>query len=153
MSETERITKLFEDLYEGDPWIDVNIIGTLEEITAEQAARRVISECNSIWEILNHLIKWRLAVSQRIQGITVVGSDNNYFEPVKDISEASWKSTLVHLKDSQKHWIEVLRTFDESALDTTYQNGITYYEQIHGIIQHDAYHLGQIVMLAKRAKC
>ncbi len=24
MKETERIVKLFDDLYEGDPWIDVN---------------------------------------------------------------------------------------------------------------------------------
>jgi hypothetical protein len=28
-------------------------------------------------------------------------------------------------------------------------NGMTYYEYIHGVIQHDAYHLGQIVLLAK----
>ena len=28
-------------------------------------------------------------------------------------------------------------------------NGMSYYEHIQGIIQHDAYHLGQIVLLAK----
>ena len=29
-------------------------------------------------------------------------------------------------------------------------NQMTYYEHIQGIIQHDAYHLGQIVLLAKQ---
>ncbi|WP_235811010.1 DUF1572 domain-containing protein [Aequorivita aquimaris] len=28
-------------------------------------------------------------------------------------------------------------------------NKHSYYKHIHGIIQHDAYHLGQIVLLAK----
>ena len=60
MKETQRIIKLFKDLYEGNPWIDVNITGTLGKITAQQAAKKIVLRHNSIWEIVNHLISWRL---------------------------------------------------------------------------------------------
>ena len=44
----------------------------------------------------------------------------------------------------------VSKTFDESDFDKIYpSNKMSYYEHIHGIIQHDAYHLGQIVLLTK----
>ena len=40
--------------------------------------------------------------------------------------------------------------FDDADLAKIYvNNGHTYYEHIHGIIQHDVYHLGQIVILKK----
>jgi len=150
MKETKRIIKLFEDLYEGSPWIDVTIMGTLENITAEQAAKRVLAKHNSIWEIVNHLVMWRLTVLQRMQGTVVVFPDNNYFEPVKDTSESAWKTTLEKFNDSQQKWIDFLKTFSENDFEKLVQNKtMTYYEHIHGIIQHDAYHLGQITLLAK----
>ena len=55
MKEAERIIKLFEDLYNGSPWIDVNIVDTLKNITTNQAANKIIAERNSIWEIVNHV--------------------------------------------------------------------------------------------------
>jgi uncharacterized damage-inducible protein DinB len=150
MKETERIKKLLEDLYEGSPWIDVNIIGTLEKITAEQAAKRVLTKCNSIWEIVNHLISWRLNVLQRIQGKVIKTPGNNYITPIEDPSPPAWKNTLKQLNDSQTQWIKFLETMKEEDFTKIYPgNGMTYYEHIHEIIQHDAYHLGQITLLVK----
>ena len=48
MKETERISKLFEDLYDGHPWIDVNILPNLKKLTAKQAAKRLYSDWNTI---------------------------------------------------------------------------------------------------------
>ncbi len=150
MKEAERIIKLFEDLYNGSPWIDVNIVDTLKNITTNQATNKIIAERNSIWEIVNHVINWRLTVMQRMQGKTVVTPDNNFFEPVKDTSESAWINTLLQLKDSQQQWIDFLKTFSENDFEKLVQNKtMTYYEHIHGIMQHDAYHLGQINFLAK----
>ena len=150
MKETERIIKLFEDLFEGEPWIEVNLIGTLKGITAEQAAKRSLAERNTIWEIVNHLISWRQNVLERIQGKVITTPGNNYFTAVTDTSPEAWTSTLHQLKVSQLQWINFLRTFRESDFEKIYPiNSMTYYEHIHGIIQHDAYHLGQIVLLAK----
>lgn len=150
MSETKRIQKLFNDLYHGSPWIDVTINGTLETITAQQASARPVANSNSIWEIVNHIISWRLNVLQRVQGKVIETPSHNYFTTIKDTTDAEWANTLQELKDSHQKWVSFLNTFNEKDFEKIYPiNEMTYYEHIHGIIQHDAYHLGQVTLLAK----
>lgn len=153
MQETKRITKLFKDIYHGSPWIDVNLTDTLSKVTPAQAANRTIPQCNTIWEIVNHLIQWRQNVLQRVQGKVITTPSHNYFQKVNDTSAKAWKTTLKDLAESQKQWLGFLKKFDENDFEKVYpNNNMTYYEHIQGIIQHDAYHLGQIVMLSKLAK-
>lgn len=150
MKETERIVKLFKDLYNGSPWLGVNIIETLENISAEQASKRISPGRNTIWEIVNHVIHWRLNVLRRVQGENIISPEHNYILPIKDMSETAWKETLNQLKDSQQKWLDFLKNFEEQDFSKIYSNNhMTYYEHIHGILQHDAYHLGQVVLLAK----
>ena len=149
MKEVISIQKLFSDLYNGDPWIGVNLVDSLKKIPSKNANRK-IGDHNSIWEILNHLISWRLNVLERVQSRTLVSPGHNYFLPVENDSEEAWQSTLKKLEDSQKKWIEFLQSFKEEDLEKTYPpNGMNYYEHIHGIMQHDAYHLGQVNLLVK----
>ena len=150
MKETQRISKLFKDLFEGSPWIDVNIIDSLKNISAENAAKRVLPNQNTIWEIVNHLIAWRLNVLQRVQGKVIKTPANNYFEPVKNVSPIAWNNTLRRLKESQDKWLKYLDKLKAAEMTKVYLcNKMTYYEHIQGIIQHDAYHLGQISLLRK----
>jgi uncharacterized damage-inducible protein DinB len=150
MKELKRISKLLDDIYEGSPWIDVNLMDTLKNLTAAQAAKKVNPQWNTIWEIVNHLINWRLNVLQRIQAKTIPSPANNYFAPLPEVSEEAWLNTLDRLEDSQAQWRQVLKKFKKKDLEKNYPtNGMSYYDHIQGIIQHDAYHLGQIVLLAK----
>jgi uncharacterized damage-inducible protein DinB len=150
MNETERLLSLFEKLYDGSPWIDVNLVSTLEALDAARAGKRPLSNANTIWEIVNHLIHWRMNVLARVQGQVIQTPENNYFEPVADTSDQAWVGTLHRLEDSQKQWTEFLESLEAEALDDLYPaNQMTYYEHMQGIIQHDAYHLGQIVLLSK----
>lgn len=150
MKEPKRTEKLFEDLYDGEPWIGVSVFDVLKNISASQAAKKILPQCNSIWEIVNHMIIWRLTVLKRVHGEVISVPENNYFEDIPDKSQTAWKNTLKHLEDSQQQWITYLKKLKLKDLDNIYlHNGLTYYEHIHGIMQHDAYHLGQIVLLAK----
>lgn len=151
MQENERMIGLFEKLYMGSPWIDVNLVSVLEPITAKQADKRILPNCNTIWEITNHLIAWRKNVLQRVNGKTINTPSNNYFEPIVDTSDQAWRNTLESLKDTQVQWIKFLVNIEVSQLEARYEvNKMTYYEHIQGILQHDCYHLGQIVLLAKQ---
>ncbi len=150
MEETQRISSLYQKLYNGSPWIDITITAVLENITAEQAARKALPNANTIWEIINHIIAWRENVLQRVQGKVITTPENNYFEPVADTSAEAWKNTLDKLETSHTTWLKFLNHFNESSFETIYPNNeMSYYENIHGILQHDCYHLGQIVILAK----
>ncbi len=53
MKETNRSIKLFKDLYNGNPWIDVNLVNVLNHLNAIQASIKIFPNCNSIWEITN----------------------------------------------------------------------------------------------------
>lgn len=153
MKETARLQKMFADLYDGDPWLDVTFVGTLSSLTAQQAAHKPSPDWNSIWEITNHLIAWRDNVLQRVNGKTLKSPADNYFNPVTNTSESAWQQTLKKLDDSQHAWLSFLGQMRQDQMENVYPtNHMTYADHIHGIIQHDAYHLGQIVMLAKHAK-
>ncbi len=150
MEESLRIQKLFKDLYDGSPWIDVTLMGKLRTLSAEQAQRKVFPGWNSIWQIVNHLAKWRLEVLRRVGGEVTVSPDDNYFGPLDDPSEDAWRNTLAELEKSQEQWTAFLENFPEQDLGKVYPgNQMTYYENILGIVQHDAYHLGQISLIAK----
>jgi uncharacterized damage-inducible protein DinB len=150
MTEPLRLKSLFQKLYNGEPWIDVNIVGALQGITAGGAAKRLLQNSNSIWEITNHLISWRLNVLERVNGKIITTPDDNYFEIITDHSEKAWAETLHRLQNTQQQWLAFLNKSDTAGFEKLYPaNSMTYYEHIQGIIQHDAYHLGQIVLLKK----
>lgn len=149
MKESQRISDLFSNLYNGEPWIDVSLTDSLHAISYQKAAQKY-RDCNSIWEIVNHIIAWRENVLQRVQGKAISTPSHNYFQAIPTISEETWKTTLQNLELSQQKWISFLEHFNENDFDKVYpNNNINYYEHIHGIIQHDAYHLGQITLLSK----
>lgn len=150
MKETDRIIKLFDDLYQGTPWLDVTIMDTLKNMTPEKAAGKIKPGWNSIWEVVNHVISWRLAILERIEGREVKSPEHNFFVPVTDQSAEAWNNTLNKLQDSQDKWINYLRNFPEKEFDMVPdRKPFSKYELVHGILQHDAYHLGQIRILAK----
>ncbi|GAB3224735.1 DinB family protein [Algoriphagus aestuariicola] len=150
MEENDRIVSLFEKLYNGESWIDVPVQGTLLRISAADAGRRPLPNCNTIWEIVNHLIEWKVNVMQRLQGKILETPANNYIYPVPDTSETAWQATLLRFDTLHRQWIDFLKKIDTSSYQRIYPpNQMSYYEHIMGILQHEAYHLGQIVILAK----
>jgi uncharacterized damage-inducible protein DinB len=147
MTESKRIAGLFQDLYSGQPWIDMTVMGTLAGISAQEAARRVRPEWHTIQELVHHLACWRENVLQRIQGKLIKTPAHNYF---KIDSKESWLQLRQRLADTQSAWVAFLQKMPVRSMGLVYpNNGLDYYAHIHGILQHDAYHLGQIVLLAK----
>ncbi|MEO6404718.1 MAG: DinB family protein [Ferruginibacter sp.] len=153
MKETHRISKLFSSLYDGHPWIYVNIYKTFQSINAKQASQKLFTGGNSIWQIIDHLLKWRQNIYERVHGMIVESPADNYFTEITDTSGKSWNKLLKDFAASQEQWLHFIQTADESLLEKIDPlNEFSFYEFIQGIIQHDAYHLGQISMLAKQVK-
>ncbi|HKR06056.1 MAG TPA: DinB family protein [Bacteroidia bacterium] len=149
MTELQRLRKLFSDHFDGSPWLDVTIMDTLKDIPASKAAKK-IENFNTIWQIVNHMIAWRETNLKRIKGEILPSPQNNFFEEVKDTSEEAWQVTLKKLERSQHNMLSFLSLPDDSWFEKIYiANNNSYYEHLQGILQHDAYHLGQIVLLKK----
>jgi hypothetical protein len=61
-----------------------------------------------------------------------------------------WNEILDDLKDGQKQLIDILEnTIDEKLMEEVEGKAYNYYTLLHGVIQHDLYHLGEIVLLSK----
>jgi hypothetical protein len=55
MSEIARIAGLLEQTFEGQPYYGPSVLGALENVTAEVAARKPRWSAHSIWELVLHL--------------------------------------------------------------------------------------------------
>ena len=149
MNQLERFHKLFVDHYDGHPWIEVNLAATLEGITAADAAQK-IGRLNSIWQIVNHLVSWRETLLKRINGESAPAPENNFIEDITDASSVAWKKTMERLQVSQGKLIAYLSGTEATGLDENpRQEQYSRYELIESILQHDVYHLGQIVLIKK----
>ena len=149
MNDVERFQKLFKDHYDGDPWIEINLRGTLEGITATMAAQKVGS-LNTIWQIVNHVISWRETLLKRVQNENIPSPENNFIETITDVSAKAWEETMNRLQASQDKLLSYLSERKDTDLDENPLRGqYSRYELIEGILQHDVYHLGQVVLIKK----
>lgn len=147
--EINRIVKLFEGLQHGDCWIGNNFKETLHGLDAVMAADTISVNNNSIWQLVSHIIYWRTIVVNRL-----TGSDNP--PPFKDfllpdvLNEANWKQTLFDF-EAAYHSLRaaILHLKDEQLDKPSPKESQTFYELIMGCLQHDAYHLGQMMLLKK----
>jgi len=148
IDETARIKKLITDHFDGSPWLNVTISDTLKKNSSSQAAKK-IDGLNSIWQIVNHLTAWRDTIYCKLSGESVTFTSNNFIEDITDTSEKNWKNDLKKLDKSQKNIMKFLSDSRDLDFQLEYSNGHTFYEDMQAILQHDAYHLGQIVILQK----
>lgn len=149
MTNIQHINKLLKDHYNGDPWIDITITGTLKTLTAKQASLK-LKELNSVWQIVNHMISWRCALIARVKDKPAAHPDNNFISEVKNTTPKAWKDTFKNFEKSQKDIIAFLGKQKDSHLEKiSPASGYSYYELVMAIIIHDTYHLGQIVLIKK----
>ncbi len=150
MSEISRILDQLEREFEGNAWHGDNVLDILKGITAEQAARKPLPNAHSIWELVLHMTTWKRVVTERVQGTVRDIPDEEDWRQVKDVSEAAWHQAIDNLRDAHKALQDAVAKLDDARLnDKPGPNSNTYFVQIHGVIQHDLYHAGQMAILKK----
>jgi len=151
MSETEKIQKLFNDLHSGEPWLDVTLTGMLKGLTASQASAKPLDNLHSSWDVVVHIMFWRTNIYRKLIGENPVKEDEpKDWDPVEDTTETAWQDTLKCLEENKNLLSQAIADTAPQRLDDIYKpNNTTFYELLHGIIQHDVYHIGQIVLIRK----
>ncbi len=151
MNETHRINSQLKRANQGPAWHGPSLRELLDDVTADQAAAHPIPGAHSIWELVNHIIAWEQISKQRLEGDAMKNPpDEVNFPPVNDTSESAWQKTLEQLAASNQSLRDAVKLFDDNRLDdlvpeANYSN----YFMLHGVIQHDLYHAGQIALLKK----
>jgi uncharacterized damage-inducible protein DinB len=154
MSEVDRIRDQFRRAFEGEAWHGPAVLPLLEGVTAEQAAAHPIAGAHSIWELTQHIRAWESACLRRLNGDPAQLPDQEDWESLNDFGEAEWEKTKQALLDTHRQLLDALAALDDARLDEPIISDpnipfSTTYVTLHGGVQHDLYHAGQIAILKK----
>lgn len=149
-SEVERIQDQLERAFTAKAWHGPSLLELLADIDATKAASRPIASAHSIWELVLHIAAWDRAVADRLAGGRGAVTDEENFPAVNDTSEGSWQKAIETLKQNHQELMEAMGQVEESRLDEPIVEGMSsVYVHLHGAVQHDLYHAGQIAVLKK----
>jgi|ERR1700752_674321 len=152
MTEIERILDQLKRAYEGNAWHGPSVREALEGISAAQAHARPLNHAHSIWELVHHIAVWEDVGRRRLTGdkAPIAISSPEDWPPPEDTSEAAWEQAKASLDRGHQALVEAIVQTPESRLDEPIFEGMsTVYVTLHGVIQHDLYHAGQIALLKK----
>lgn len=150
MTEIERIVEQMKRAYEGEAWHGSSVRETLAGISAQQAIARPIPNAHSIWELVLHIAAWKVAIRRRLEGDRAELSGQEDWPPVTETSKAAWTAATDMLEQAHRNLIAAVARLDESALHQPILPRMpSVYVTLHGVIQHDLYHTGQIGILKK----
>lgn len=157
MSEMDRIIDELEREYSGDPWHGSPLTSILKGITAAQAASRPIGSAHSIWELVLHMTAWKNEVRKRLGGAPAGEPEEGDWPAVGAPTEAHWHQALARLDRAHRDLVGAIRVLAEAKLFEPTKDprnretgvGVSHYVLLHGIVQHDVYHSGQVAVLRK----
>lgn len=156
-AEAARLIDQLRRAHDGDPWHGSPVKEILKGVTAEQAAWRPPNGAHSIWELVLHMTGWRNEVAERVTGKPAGEPSAGDYPDVGDPTPARWKAAVDALDAAHRRLVEVTRELSEGVVyrptkdprDRARGTGVTVYELLHGIVQHDAYHAGQIALIRR----
>ena len=150
MSLTSEIATQFRAVYFGENWTSSTLEDNLKGVTWQQATTKVHS-LNTIAALVFHMNYFVDAVLKVLRGGPLDAHDKFSFDMPPVRSEEDWQKLLDKTWTDAETFARLIEQLPENKLwedfaDKKYGN---YYRNIHGIIEHNHYHLGQIVLIKK----
>src|SRR5688500_16540849 len=146
-SEIQRIVSLLKQTFEKGAWHGPSVQEVLNKITVDQVFNR-LPHTHSIIELVAHMTSWRIYVTRKLSG-------DDAYKVTDDLNfpaNTDWPQTLRQLEESQRQLILAIEKFPAEKLTEQvagFRDRYSYYTLIHGIIHHDLYHAGQLMLIQK----
>ena len=149
MSAKEVLLEQFTACYDEDGW-HVSLRKALDGVTAEQAGWKPEGADHSIWELVNHTIFWNERWLKRYRG------EINQPQDIENTGtflsgESDWQATLDHLWAVMDEWRSKLNEISAEKLEEQVNDEwqVPWRSPLAHQNIHNAYHIGQIVLLRK----
>jgi uncharacterized damage-inducible protein DinB len=150
MTETERLLRQYDIVLRGDAWHGDAIWQILGNISPECAAHRPLADVHTIWESVMHITFWEGVAAKRLAGERAGLDEALNFPTMPAVTEANWQETLERFRASNEEFSKALSKLDAARVDElTAASKRSFYDEAHGLIQHNVYHAGQIALLKK----
>lgn len=153
MTLIKQIATHFRAVYFGGNWTSVNLKDTLANISWEEAITTV-EHLNTIATLVFHINYYVAPVLKVLEGEPLKTSDKYSFDLPAITSAEDWQKLVNKVLAEAELFAAAIEQLDETKLledfsDPKYGN---YYRNLHGIIEHTHYHLGQISLIKKILK-
>ena len=149
-SETARLAEQLRRAFDGDAWHGPALLELLEDVDAKAAAAKPIAGAHSIWELVLHIAAWDDAAMRRLDGnVWQPEGTDNFPVPPKPTAEA-WRKAVAEIKRTHERLVKTVAALPESRLrDQVPGKKYDFCFMLHGVVQHELYHAGQIAILKK----
>ena len=150
MTFSSQIAKHLRDVHFGGNWTSVNLKETLADVNWQEATTKVYS-LNTIAVLVFHINYYIDAVLKVLLGELLTASDKYSFDAPPIHSEDDWKKLTDKTWRQASELADLIDKLPDSQLNETFvdEKYGTYYRNLHGIVEHTHYHLGQIVLIKK----
>lgn len=137
-------------LFFGGNWTDVNLQDVLSDVDWQMATTKV-HNFNTIAQLAYHIHYFVAVVIKVLEGGPLVGNDKVSFNHPPITSQKDWEQLLQKVWADAETFAALIEKLPEATLWTNIgdEKYGTYYRNLHGIIEHSHYHLGQIVIVKK----
>lgn len=150
MSEAIRITDLLKRSVRGVAWHGPSLLEILEDVTPDEALRHPIPQAHSIAELVLHVTAWMQATAR---GLDTRSTQLTTAEEWPRVPEPfDWPGALQRLRDASIQLRERMKAVADADLAQTvrgYDQDYPVYVLLHGVVQHNLYHAGQMALLKK----
>jgi uncharacterized damage-inducible protein DinB len=144
IAEAARAADQLRRSYHGEAWHGPSLSELLSRVTAEHAATHPIPNAHSIHEIVEHISFWESRTLEALRGSPMPAEDNDWPAP------RSWDSSLAQLRKVTDELVAAIETFPLTRIeDIVPGRDYPFAFLMHGIVQHNLYHAGQIAVLNK----
>ena len=133
----------------GPAWSGPSVAEVLNDVDATVAARRVLPNAHTIWELTLHIAAWEEIARGRLLGGRDEVTPEMDWPPVGDTDAHGWNETLQRLALTHEALRVAIEQFPEERFDQPLNEKVTAAVLLHGVVQHDLYHAGQIAILRK----
>jgi len=150
MNLTAQIAKHFREVHFGGNWTDSSLKDALADVSWQQANAKVYS-LNTIAALVYHMNYYVGGVLKALQGKPLDVSDKYGFDQPPIRSSEDWENLLNKTWADAENFASLVEQLPETKLWETFSEEKygNYYSNLHGIIEHLHYHLGQIVVIKK----
>jgi uncharacterized damage-inducible protein DinB len=150
MNTPQQISKHLRAVYNGGNWTGVNLKETLAGITCQQATTKVHS-FNTIATLLYHMNYYVEGIIKVLRGGPLDISDKYSFDHPPVTSQQDWEKLREKVFADAETLAILIEQLPETKLGETFTDERygNYYRNLHGVIEHVHYHLGQIALIKK----
>jgi len=150
LSQSARLADQLRRAFSGPAWHGPALLQLLKDVDAKTAAARPLANAHSIWELVLHIAAWDGAALRRLGGKRARLTDKQNFPPVPEATEAAWREAVAHAKRMHDELVKTVASLPDSRLrETVPGKRYDFYHMLHGVVQHELYHAGQIAVLKK----